>query len=85
MFRTVSMSSSTLVNLIFFLCGLTLVISKGFQILRIPFLNNNLLIMIVISIVYKQRMLITDFFMEIPFVKPAVIGLSNGEIVTQSN
>ena len=37
--------------------------------------------MIVISIVYKQRMLISDVFMEIPFVNPAFIGLSNGETV----
>ena len=35
----------------------------------------------VIDIVYKQRMLISDVFMENPFVDSAVIGLSNGEIV----
>ena len=38
-------------------------------------------IMIVIEIVYKQRMLISDVIMENPFVNPAVIDLSNGEIV----
>ena len=37
--------------------------------------------MIVIGIVYKQRMLISDVIMENPFVNAAVIGLSNGEIV----
>ena len=37
--------------------------------------------MIVIGIVYKQRMLISDIIMEKPFVNPAVIGLINGEIM----
>ena len=37
-------------------------------------------IMVVILIVYNQRMLISDIFMENPFVNTAVIGLSNGEI-----
>ena len=38
-------------------------------------------ITIVIEIVYKQRMLISDVIMENPFVNSAVIGLSNGDIV----
>ena len=38
-------------------------------------------IMVVISIVYKRRMLISDIFMKNPFVNSAVIGLSNGEMV----
>ena len=38
--------------------------------------------MIVIWIVYKQRMLISDIIMENPLVNSAVIGLSNGEFVT---
>ena len=39
--------------------------------------------MIVIGIVYKQRMLISDVIMENPFVNSAVnvIGLSNGDIM----
>ena len=37
--------------------------------------------MIVIGIVYKQRVLISDVMMENPSVNSAVIGLSNGEIV----
>ena len=40
-------------------------------------------IIVVFYIVYKQRMLISDVFMENSFVNSAVIliGLSNGEIV----
>ena len=38
-------------------------------------------IMIVVGIVHKQRMLISDVIMENPFVNSAVIGLSSGEIV----
>ena len=38
-------------------------------------------IMIGILIVYKQRVLISDVFMENLFVNSAVIDLSNGEIV----
>ena len=37
--------------------------------------------MIVIGIVYKKRMLISDVVMEKPFGNSAVIGLPNGKIV----
>ena len=38
-------------------------------------------IMIVIQIIYKQIMLISDVIMENPFVNSAGVGVSNGEIV----
>ena len=38
-------------------------------------------IMIVIWIVYKQRMLTIDVIMKKPFVNSAIIDLSNGQIV----